>query len=82
MRVDTQRWVFLTGRKDSLYSMARHVYKIDDPANNVTDTKSDFLHTQFVALVNRQGAIIRIYDALKPSELQEMTGDIKTELKK
>jgi protein SCO1/2 len=82
MRVDTRRWVFLTGRKDSLYSMARHVYKIDDPANNVTDTKSDFLHTQFVALVNRQGAIIRIYDALKPSELQEMTGDIKTELKK
>lgn len=81
MQVDTQQWVFLTGRKDSLYNMARQVYKIDDPANNVTDLKSDFLHTQFVALVTRQGTIVKIYDALKPSELKEMTADIKKALK-
>lgn len=73
MQVDTKRWIFLTGRKDSLYNMARHVYKIDDPANNVTNAESDFLHTQFVALVNKKGDIVRIYDALKPSELEEMT---------
>ena len=81
MQVDTKEWVFLTGRKDSLYNMARHVYKIDDPANNVTDIKSDFLHTQFVALVNKKGNIIKIYDALKPSELKELTADIKDALK-
>ena len=72
MQVNTKQWVFLTGRKDSLYTMARQVYKIDDPANNVTDLKSDFLHTQFVALVNKQGNIVKIYDALKPSELKEL----------
>jgi len=81
MQVDTRHWIFLTGRKDSLYSMARHVYKIDDPENNVTDLKSDFLHTQFVALVNKKGAIIKIYDALKPSELKELAADIKKALK-
>ncbi len=80
MQVNTQRWVFLTGRKDSLYNMARHVYKIDDPANNVTNIESDFLHTQFVALVNKRGEVIRIYDALKPSELTELTADIKKTL--
>lgn len=81
MQVDTRRWVFLTGRKDSLYSMARFAYKIDDPANNVTDIKDDFLHTQFVALVNRKGDVIRIYDALKPSELERLAKDVRTELK-
>lgn len=81
MQVNTKHWVFLTGRKDSLYSMARQVYKIDDPANNVTDVKSDFLHTQFVALVNRKGNIVKIYDALKPSELKELVADAKTALK-
>ena len=81
MQVNTTQWVFLTGRKDSLYSMARHVYKIDDPANNVTNVESDFLHTQVVALVNKRGNIVKIYDALKPSELREMNADIKKALK-
>lgn len=82
MQVDETRWVFLTGRKDSLYTMARQVYKIDDPANNVTDLKSDFLHTQFVALVDKSGNISKIYDALKPSELRELVADAKTALNK
>ena len=77
MKVNTDRWVFLTGRKDSLYNMARHSYKIDDPANNLTSPENDFLHTQFVALVNQKGEVVHIYDALKPSELKDMTGAIK-----
>lgn len=81
MKVDTDRWVFLTGSKDSLYSLARFAYKIDDPANNVTDIEDNFLHTQFVALVNRKGDVIRIYDALKPSELEQLTRDVRSELK-
>jgi protein SCO1 len=77
MQVNTAQWVFLTGRKDSLYNMARHTYKIDDPANNLTSIEDDFLHTQFVALVNRQGDVVKIYDALKPSEMKQMAGEIK-----
>lgn len=77
MQVNTAQWVFLTGRKDSLYSMARHAYKIDDPANNLTSIDDDFLHSQFVALVNKKGDVVKIYDALKPSEMKQMAGEIK-----
>lgn len=81
LNVDTNKWVFLTGRKDSLYSMARHSYKIDDPKNNVTSIEDDFLHTQFVALVNKKGDVVRVYDGLKPSEMKEMDTEIKRLLK-
>jgi protein SCO1/2 len=81
MQVDTNKWVFLTGRKDSLYNMARHVYKIDDPKNNLTTIEDDFLHTQFIALVNKKGDVTKIYDALKESEMEKMQKDIARLLK-
>lgn len=81
MGVDTKKWVFLTGRKDSLYNMARHSYKIDDPANNVTRIEDDFLHTQFIALVNREGNVVKIYDGLKASEMKELSKEIRKLLK-
>lgn len=81
MQVNTARWQFLTGTKDSLYFMARESYKIDDPANNPQNIEDDFLHTQFVALVNKQGDVVKIYDGLKQSELNEMSKEIKKLLK-
>jgi len=81
MQVNTDRWQFLTGRKDSLYYMARESYKIDDPANNPQNIEDDFLHTQFIALVNKGGKVTRIYDGLKQSELSEMSKEIKRLLK-
>ncbi|RPD44228.1 SCO family protein [Paracnuella aquatica] len=77
MGVNTRQWVFLTGRKDSLYNLARHAYKIDDPRNDVSNVEDDFLHTQFIALVNRQGNVVKIYDGLKPSEMKELSREIK-----
>jgi len=81
MKVNTQRWQFLTGRKDSLYYMARESYKIDDPANNPQNIEDDFLHTQFIALINKEGKVTKIYDGLKQSELGEMSKEIKRLLK-
>lgn len=77
MKVNTARWQFLTGRKDSLYKTARHSFGIDDPENFVSSESVDFLHTQFVALVNRKGEVVKIYDGLKASELASMDDDIK-----
>jgi protein SCO1/2 len=77
MGVDTKKWIFLTGRKDSLYSMARHSYKIDDPKNFVAGLQDDFLHTQFIALVNKKGEVVQIYDGIKPSEVGQMQTEIK-----
>jgi protein SCO1/2 len=81
MGVDNKTWVFLTGRKDSLYNAARHSYKIDDPKNFVQDIKDDFLHTQFIALINKRGEVVKIYDGIKPSEIKEMEVDISKLLK-
>jgi protein SCO1/2 len=81
MKVNTQQWIFLTGRKDSLYNMARLSYSIDDPANNLTRIEDDFLHTQYWALVNRKGEVIKICDGLKQREINKLIEDIEKELK-
>jgi protein SCO1/2 len=82
MQVDTKKWMFLTGKKDSLYIMARYSYKIDDPANNLQNAEDDFLHTQFMAVVNKNGDVIKIYDGLKQTEIAEMKKEIAKLLKK
>ena len=82
MKVDTRKWVFLTGRKDSLYNMARVSYTIDDPANNLRSVGDDFLHTQFWALVNQQGQVKRVFDGLKQDEIRELIDDIGKMLNK
>jgi protein SCO1 len=81
LNVSGGNWHFLTGRKDSLYSAARHIYKIDDPANFVQKAEDDFLHTQFIALVNKKGEVVKIFDGIKPSEMKEMEKDIENLLK-
>ena len=81
MRVTTSNWMFLTGRKDSLYRQARISYKIDDPNNNVVNIDDDFIHTQLVALVNKKGEVVKIYDGLKPSEMKEVINDAERLLK-
>lgn len=82
MGVSSSRWIFLTGRKDSLYTMARISYVIDDPNNNVINIKDDFLHTQLWAVVDKKGNVRkRIYDGLKQSEVTAMIADIEELLK-
>ena len=75
--VDTRKWIFLTGRKDSLYSMARLSYTIDDPANNVKSIDDDFLHTQFWALIDRNGDVRKIYDGLDDREVKKLIEDTR-----
>jgi protein SCO1 len=81
MQVDTKRWVFLTGRKDSLYYMARNSYAIDDPQNNLQSIEDDFLHTQFWALVNKKGEVKKVYDGLKENEVKALIKRAKLLLK-
>ena len=78
LKVDTKKWVFLTGRKDSLYNTARNSYLLDDPKNNSENLEEQFLHTQFFALVDRNGQVRRkIYDGLEKEELDELKHDIQ-----
>lgn len=77
MQVSTKRWLFLTGRKDSLYRAARLSYVLDDPKNNDGKIEDQFLHTQFFALVDKQGRVRKIYDGLKKEEVEDLSKDIK-----
>ena len=79
--VDTKHWIFLTGRKDSLYNMARVSYTIDDPKNNLKSLDEDFLHTQFWALVDKNGDVMNVYDGLKQSEVNDLIKKAKKLLK-
>lgn len=82
MQVNTEKWVFLTGRKDSLYLQARNSYLLDDPKNNLKDINDQFLHTQFIALVDKNGNVRgHIYDALKQDELKALSAEIAILLK-
>lgn len=81
MGVATSKWIFLTGRKDSLYKQARFSYLIDDPKNNLKNPDEDFLHTQFFALVNKEGKVVKIYDGLKEKEVDRLIKDAEQLLK-
>ena len=81
MQLDTKKWIFLTGRKDSLYNTARTSYLLDDPKNNAQNIDEQFLHTQFFALVDKQGKVRKIYDGLKKEELDLLKEDIGRLLK-
>ena len=82
MKVDTKKWIFLTGRKDSLYNAARVSYTVDDPANNLVNIDDQFIHSQFWALVDRNGDVRKIYDGLKEKEVRQMIKDARIWLKK
>lgn len=81
MKVNTNRWWFLTGRKDSLYNTARVSYLLDDPKNNLQKIEDQFMHTQFFALVDKAGQVRKIYDGLKEQEIKDLTKDIAVLLK-
>ncbi len=78
LKINSQKWVMVTGRKDSLYRMARSAYLLDDPKNSVDKIEDQFIHTQFFALVDREGKIrSQIYDGLKKGELEKLKKDIQ-----
>ncbi len=82
LKVDTKKWVFLTGRKDSLYQQARSSYLLDDPKNSVEKIEDQFIHTQFFALVDRDGKVRgQVYDGLKMEEMERLQNDIRRLLK-
>ena len=79
--VDVGHWIFLTGPKDSLYLAARVSYLLDDPKNNLSPLDEQFIHTQYFALVDKNGNVRSIIDGLKKDELIEMQREIDELLK-
>jgi protein SCO1/2 len=81
LNVDTRKWIFLTGTKDSLYKQARYSYKIDDPHNNPLSNDVDFLHSQFFSLVDKNGVVRKIYEGIDRNDVDRMMKEIEVLLK-
>ncbi|MDP4284807.1 MAG: SCO family protein [Bacteroidota bacterium] len=75
------KWYFVTGSKDSLYKMARQSYLLDNDKNSSLNIKEAFIHTQFLALIDKQKRVRGIYDGLKQDEIDRLETDITTLLK-
>ena len=75
--LNNPNWNFMTGDKAALYKMARQGYMIDNCKPDSTQRiETQFIHTQFFALVDRYGRVRAIYDGLKEDEIQKLIGDI------
>lgn len=78
---NASNWWFLTGSKQDLYKSARESYLLDDPKNSSKNIEDQFLHTQFFALVDRQGRVRGIYDGIKKDEVESLMHDIEELIK-
>ena len=74
------KWFFVTGSKESLYKMAKG-YLLDNTKNDSLDIKDRFIHTQFLALMDKDRKVRGIYDGLKEDELTQLSKDITKLLK-
>jgi len=81
LKASPENWWFLTGSKDSLYSAARKSYLLDSRDNDTIPVSEQFIHTQFFALVDREGRVRKIYDGLKKDDLHRLEKDIAGLLK-
>ena len=75
--INNNNWQFLTGKKESLYKLARQGYMIDNGnADSTQAIENQFIHTQFFALVDKAGRVRGIYDGLIEEEIQKLLKDI------
>jgi protein SCO1/2 len=67
------QWYFLTGDKNEIYNLARKSYyaAANDSGNN------NFVHTQYMALVDYQRHIRGIYNGIDSTDVNKMAVDIK-----
>jgi protein SCO1/2 len=73
--VDSRRWHFVTGIKDSIYKIAQTSYY----ATAMEDrTEPDgFIHSGAFLLIDRKGRIRGKYDGTREEEVNQLVGDIK-----
>ena len=73
------KWWFLTGDKEQLYTMARKSYlAVPDKAdpNFEHGSESDFIHTENFILVDPDKRIRGMYDGTNSDEVSELIKDI------
>mgnify|MGYP000020241469 CR=1 FL=1 len=78
--IDAKNWHLLTGKKDSIYTLARKSYFAEEDLGFTKDSK-DFLHTEHFLLVDQNKRIRGIYNGTLRLDIEQLIKDIQ-ELKK
>lgn len=75
LEVDSKRWMFLTGPRDSIFNLAQKSYFSTAMAD---DAEPDgYIHSGAFLLIDRMGRIRGKYDGTVPAEADRLIGDIK-----
>jgi protein SCO1/2 len=75
---DESKWFFVTGKKSVIEDLARNSYFVAELGDT---TNTDFVHTQFFALVDPQKRLRGFYDGTDSVEVNKLIEDIGTLLK-
>ena len=79
------KWSFLTGSHDTIYALARTAFMlptVDHEGKPHPADEGDFIHSEKIALVDRQGVVRRYFDSTNPEVLQQVltaVGDLLRE---
>ena len=74
-----KKWLFVTGKKSELYSLARKGYLLNAEEGN--GGAEDFIHTQNFALVDMEQRLRGFYDGTDSTDVSRMITDIRLLLK-
>ena len=78
MKADNSKWWFLTGAKDSIYTLAREGFLVPASLGNGA---RDFFHSQDLILVDKDKKMRGIYDGTEPADVDTLIDEIKVLLK-
>ena len=73
--IDDRKWIFLTGKKDLLYKLAREGYYLD--ASSGDGGPDDFIHTQNFALIDKSFQIRGYYDGTDSTDVNRLIKEIE-----
>lgn len=74
--IDSKKWHLLTGNKDEIYDLARKSYFAEKEIG-LQKEKNEFLHTENVFLIDKQGYIRGVYNATLALDVENLVNDIK-----
>lgn len=77
--IDGAVWKLVTGDAGQIHALARTSYFADDGRiDPATPAGEQFLHTEKVLLVDRDGRLRGVYNATLPHEIDKLTADLNT----
>lgn len=74
-QVDTPQWLFLTGNKVQIYTLAIDYLKLF--AMEPSSAKREFIHSEQAVLIDPKGYIRGYYNATKEEDIQRLKKDIE-----